>query len=266
MEKPRITVVTISFNAIDAIEATILSVINQTYKNVEYIVIDGGSKDGTYDIIKKYSHNLSYHISEPDKGIYDAMNKGIAQATGDYVIFMNAGDSFYNNEAITQISPYLDGNSTIVYGKLMRILNDCKFIGKQERLELLATKDVIPHQATFIKLDYHKSHLFDTSYKSSGDYKFFYDAYFKDHCVFQPVDIIVANYDSEDTGMSRSNIRIGYIEDLRIKGQEYDPFVEKYISRQLFYMKLKKMLPKPIYYAWRRHQLKKHGYIVLKNE
>ena len=87
----RISVVTVCYNAVDCIEQTMLSVLDQTYHDIEYIIIDGGSTDGTVDIIKKYADRLAYWISEPDKGIYDAMNKGIAVATGDYINFMNAG-------------------------------------------------------------------------------------------------------------------------------------------------------------------------------
>ena len=88
----KITFITVCYNAIDTLEKTILSIINQTYPNIEYIIIDGASTDGTVDIIKKYEHKLSYWISEPDKGIYDAMNKGLKRATGDYINFMNADD------------------------------------------------------------------------------------------------------------------------------------------------------------------------------
>jgi glycosyltransferase involved in cell wall biosynthesis len=98
MNNPLISIITVVYNGVSTLEQTILIVINQTYKNIEYIIIDGGSIDGTVDIIKKYEDKLAYWVSEPDKGIYDAMNKGIDKATGEWINFMNAGDcfNFYN--------------------------------------------------------------------------------------------------------------------------------------------------------------------------
>ena len=98
-----ISVVTVSYNAVSTIEQTILSVINQTYPNVEYIIIDGGSTDGTVDIIKKYADKIAYWVSEPDKGIYDAMNKGGLKTTGDFIQFLNAGDWLENEHVIEKI-------------------------------------------------------------------------------------------------------------------------------------------------------------------
>lgn len=100
---PLISVVTVTFNAADILEETIRSVVNQTYPRVEYIIIDGGSTDNTLDIIKKYQDKISYSISEPDKGIYDAMNKGLRFVSGDWVNFMNAGDIFANNNVLSDI-------------------------------------------------------------------------------------------------------------------------------------------------------------------
>lgn len=101
--KPKVTVVTVCYNAAETIEKTMLSVINQTYDNVEYLIIDGGSKDETLSIIKKYENKISKWISELDKGIYDAMNKAIKMATGEWINFMNAGDSFASNDVLEKI-------------------------------------------------------------------------------------------------------------------------------------------------------------------
>lgn len=98
----KITVVTVCFNAESVLEQTILSVLNQTYKDIEYLIIDGGSKDGTLGIIKKYSDKVKW-ISEPDKGIYDAMNKGVKMASGEWINFMNAGDRFASNDVLEKI-------------------------------------------------------------------------------------------------------------------------------------------------------------------
>ena len=103
MNNPKISVVTVCYNAVDLIEETILSVINQTYRNVEYIIIDGASTDGTVDIINKYRDKIAYFVSEPDKGIYDAMNKGIKVATGEWLNFMNAGDVFSSNTIVSEV-------------------------------------------------------------------------------------------------------------------------------------------------------------------
>lgn len=100
---PLISVVTVSYNAVLTIEQTILSVINQTYPHIEYIIIDGGSTDGTVDIIKKYANRIAYWVSEPDKGIYDAMNKGIRTAKGEWINFMNAGDLFYSKDTLEKV-------------------------------------------------------------------------------------------------------------------------------------------------------------------
>ena len=100
----KISIITVSYNAAKTIEQTISSVVNQTYQDIEYIIIDGGSTDGTMDIIRKYEDRIAYWISEPDKGIYDAMNKGIDVATGDYVYFLGADDRLVDANIIDKIS------------------------------------------------------------------------------------------------------------------------------------------------------------------
>jgi len=101
--KPVVSVITVVFNSVNLLERTIQSILNQTWPNIEHIIIDGGSKDGTVDIIRKYDDRIAYWISEPDGGLYDAMNKGLAAATGDFVWFLNSGDLAYRDETLEQV-------------------------------------------------------------------------------------------------------------------------------------------------------------------
>ena len=113
----KISVVTVCYNAADTIEKTMLSVLNQTYHDIEYIIIDGGSTDGTVEIIRKYADRIAYWVSEPDKGIYDAMNKGIKVATGEYIYFLGADDLLCEN-VFFYIAPLLTRTHTIYYGNV----------------------------------------------------------------------------------------------------------------------------------------------------
>lgn len=113
---PKISIITIVYNNVRDIEYTILSVLKQTYTNIEYIIIDGKSSDGTLARIEKYSSNISILVSEKDKGIYDAMNKGLALATGEYVLFLNSGDELYDEKTL-QIVIEKGENADIIYGE-----------------------------------------------------------------------------------------------------------------------------------------------------
>ena len=103
MDNPKISVVTVVYNSEALIENTVKSIINQSYSHIEYIVVDGGSTDGTIDILNRYKKNISTLISEPDHGIYDAMNKGIRLATGDFLVFINSGDKFSSHDILEKI-------------------------------------------------------------------------------------------------------------------------------------------------------------------
>lgn len=116
---PKISVITVTYNTEDMIRATIDSVINQTYEMIEYIIIDGFSTDQTVQIIQSYRDMLSYFVSEKDGGIYDAMNKGLRVATGDWIIFLNAGDIFYSHDIIESISHSMDKNIDLIYGPIV---------------------------------------------------------------------------------------------------------------------------------------------------
>ena len=114
MNKLKFTIITVSYNAESCIEGTIKSVLIQSYKNIEYIIIDGGSTDNTLKIINKYKKEIDIIVSEPDQGIYDAMNKGLNLAKGHFVNFLNAGDTFYNNEVLSLVSKYSSNRIKII--------------------------------------------------------------------------------------------------------------------------------------------------------
>ena len=168
----KITIITVTYNAEEYLEKTILSVVNQSYSNIEYIIIDGNSSDKTIDIIKQYDSKISYWISEPDKGIYDAMNKGIKNATGEWIQFLNAGDTLTENTTLSNVLPYLTDSYDLIHGLLWR---------NQGKRELKAPVPIdkaydgvfIWHPALFCKSSILKEHMFNPFYKIAGDYDFF---------------------------------------------------------------------------------------------
>ncbi len=206
----KISVVTVCYNAANLIEDTIKSVADQTYPDVEYLVIDGASKDSTVDIIQKYADKITYWVSEKDKGIYDAMNKGIAAATGDYIIFMNAGDKFADSNVLASVAPKL-GDHTVVSGRWKRCYSNgnVKLAGPKA-LKSLKVEMPICHQATFIKAAYHKEHPFDTSFRLSADYDFFYNAWRNDESFLYIDETIVDFLEAE--GASTDNITASVME------------------------------------------------------
>lgn len=154
---PTLTVITVVFNNVRDIERTLTSVIRQTYPHIEYLVIDGGSTDGTVDVIKRYADHLTLWISEPDNGIYHAMNKGLAIATGDYVLFMNSGDELYADDTVAEVFATAP-NADIYYGETEMYDADRQSIGLRRHAipEQLSWKSfrygmTVSHQAIYIR-------------------------------------------------------------------------------------------------------------------
>ncbi|MEJ5994162.1 glycosyltransferase family 2 protein [Pedobacter sp. Du54] len=173
MINPKLSVITIVYNNATAIERTMLSVLNQTYGNIEYIVIDGASIDGTKEIIQKYGDCLAQFISEPDKGIYDAMNKGLALATGDYVLFMNSGDEIYAPETVAEVFASAPSGD-IYYGETEMFDENWKSLGQRrhrapEHFDWHSFKlgMNVSHQAIYIKRSL--TEPFNLTYKYSSD-------------------------------------------------------------------------------------------------
>lgn len=172
---PFLTVITIVFNAENQIEKTIRSVISQKYSDLEYLVIDGKSKDKTLEIINRYSSKISKIISEPDKGIYDAMNKGIATANGEWILFMNAGDTFCNPDVLEKLEmEKVKDDVSVVYGDSISVYGQDHFYFPAKNLETLRYSGMaFCHQAVFVRRSVLLSHPFDLSYKMLADYNLF---------------------------------------------------------------------------------------------
>jgi len=171
--QPKLSVITIVYNNVKDIERTMLSVLNQTYKNIEYIIIDGASTDGTKDVIYKYKSKLAQFISEPDKGIYDAMNKGLFLATGDYVLFMNSGDEIYAPETVADVFD-TESAADIYYGETEMFNEQWQSLGQRRHCtpEDFNWKSFrygmnISHQAIYVKRSI--AEPFDLRYKYSAD-------------------------------------------------------------------------------------------------
>ena len=228
--KPLITIITVVRNGEKTLDQTILSVINQTYENVEYIIIDGASTDSTLDIIRKYESKIDYWISEPDKGIYDAMNKGIRFATGDFIALLNSDDWYVLNTCEIIVNKINEVDADIYYG-IVRVIDD-----KDNTLfihgytEKMLSKCMIAHPACFIKNIIYKLYQYDTKYKAAADYDFMIRLK-NNNYKFIFIEQIIANFrlggvsDSKLGQIEANNIQwkyrlIGYIKYL-LKGMYF---------------------------------------------
>ncbi len=174
---PKISIITIVYNGASSIEKTVKSIASQTYSNVEFIIVDGGSDDGTVDIIKRYVGSVTKWISEPDDGIYDAMNKGINLSTGDYLWFINSGDEAYSPDTLERIfnvscSPFHD----VYYGNTVMIDSEGNEIGDRRLTPpaLLSWRDfrngmLVSHQSIIVSK--RVAPMYDTRYRFSADFE-----------------------------------------------------------------------------------------------
>lgn len=176
----KFTVITVTYNCVATIERAIKSVLSQKYKNIEYIIIDGKSTDGTKDKIQKYEKYLAYWVSENDTGIYNAMNKGISHATGDVISFLNGDDWYLNDSVFCKIHKiFADNNTQIVAGRVISEGSPRRIITKED-LDILYYKMVLPHQAIFTRKEIFKHYgNFNEQYKTAGDYDWILRIYTK---------------------------------------------------------------------------------------
>ena len=222
---PRFSIITVTYNAEKVIEETIQSVITQSYKNYEYIIIDGASKDNTLSVIEKYKDMISNVVSEPDKGLYDAMNKGIAAATGDYLCFLNAGDSFHEDDTLQLMVHAINGDELpdVLYGETAIVNKDGHFLHMRrlqtpEKLTWKSFKQgmLVCHQAFFAKRSL--AEPFNLSYRFSADFDWCIRV-MKKAKTLHNTHITVIDY--LDEGLTTQNHKASLKERFRIMAKHY---------------------------------------------
>lgn len=217
----RLTIITINLNNRQGLEETVKSVVSQTYfKQIEYVVVDGASDDGSVEFLYSYK-NIFAFISEPDNGIYNAMNKGIKLAKGDFLLFLNSGDVLYDSKVIEDIYPHLNGDVDLLIGRIIdnKTLTPSPYGYEITMLSLY--KSFIPHQSAFIKKSEMIKFMYDESYKISSDWKFFIQSLILDNCTYSWTDRIVTLYDHY--GVSNTNSDLGSRERLSILNEFVPP-------------------------------------------
>lgn len=221
--KPKVSVVTVCYNALHQIEKTIKSVLSQSSCEYEYIIIDGASSDGTYELIKSYENRFErkkikyVHVSEADDGIYHAMNKSVKYCSGDWVIFMNAGDFFYSENIISDLfSQCYDKKVAVLYGGVVKFDTKRNIEIKELPNDIEVIYKCMPfcHQSSFVRLSDFNVVGFDPNFKIAADYDFFLRLYLQGK-MFLKIDCYISYF--ELNGISSNNDLALYDDFLNVK-------------------------------------------------
>lgn len=242
----KISVITISYNAAECIERTIKSVINQKDADYEYIIVDGNSSDGTQNIIQKYSKSISKWISEPDSGIYCAMNKGTRMASGEYCLYLNAGDMLVDDNVLKRVWTYLDGTS-ICTGNQISVLN-CKLTNyskSEEKVDrLFFYGRSLCHQATFFLREDVLETPYDETYRMISDWKLESELILLKSKSYKSMNVDVCYFVQD--GVTFTNMREGKLERMKALTEIFDEDELKTLSDKRSWQ-ISKYNPKHIY-------------------
>lgn len=211
----KITIATVCYNAVNNIEESVISVVNQTYPNLEYVIIDGGSSDGTIDILRKYKNRISLIISEPDKGIYDAMNKALTYSTGDFLLFLGSDDHLISFDVISKVVEQIQCKSSVYYGNVFRSSRNDIYKGHFGKIKI--SLENICHQSIFYPREVYKHYKYNLDYKVYADYFYNLTIFPKVNFVYLPLTISYYNYE----GFSSNS-----------KDEAFAKIVDKYIRKQ----------------------------------
>lgn len=230
---PMFSIITVVYNGENSIEKTIQSVLSQDKTLFEYIIIDGISTDNTLKIISQYLNELQL-ISEKDNGIYDAMNKGIRLAKGEWILFMNSGDVFYNDKVLQTITAHIKKEDDIIYGDTINIINGKEYYIKAKDLEFLKNRGMpFCHQSVFVRKNILINKTFNLNYKVLADYDLFKSLYEMNyHFKYISKPISIYNYEG---GFSYHNPEIMIKEKHKIIGSYKS--IRYYIDLTVTYLK-----------------------------
>lgn len=250
-----ISVVTVVYNAEKTIGKTIDSLLKQTYSSMEYIIIDGLSSDGTMDIVKEKENLIKNKVrkfmclSEPDNGIYDAMNKALRYCTGSWVYFLNADDSFARDDSLQCLCNEITGEEACVYGNTINVFNNQKYVRKSYNMSTVGYRVPFIHQAAIVKRETMEKYLFDTSISLAADYDLWIRMYLNKE-VFKYVDVEVAYFSM--SGASQVNVDISRKECLQL--QKRYGFNKRNVIKRFYVHYVTHYLKKSqiIYYLYRR--------------
>ncbi|KJD33395.1 hypothetical protein PK35_05935 [Tamlana nanhaiensis] len=235
----QLTIITINYNNLDGLKKTVDSVKNQSYQDFEYVVIDGGSTDGSKEYLEENFQKFNYWVSEKDKGVYHAMNKGIEKAKGQYVLFLNSGDHFYSPKVLDK---YIDkvNNFDIIYFNQKVVGKTKTFIKEYPETLSFAyfLKDNLPHQATFIKKEiFNAVGCFKEDFKIVSDWKFFVDAICKYNCSYMYIAKTLSVFYQDGISALKENLNVIEVEKQYVLKNSYSLFMND-LDDVLKYMKI----------------------------
>lgn len=205
-----LSIITINFNNVNGLQKTIDSVVNQTFKNIEFIVIDGGSTDSSVSVIEKYKSKINYWVSEKDSGIFDAQNKGIVKATGNYIQVLNSGDELASSTILQEIFENNNYDADILYGNMIIAKNGILkngFMPNKITLKHLID-DTIWHPTSFIKSSFFNNvGLYNTNYKIAADYEWFLRAVLKNNATTKYINKFIAIFYEDGASSNPDNLK-----------------------------------------------------------
>lgn len=263
MNTKLVSVITVVYNDVSHIEKTISNVLKQTYPFLEYIVVDGASTDGTLDVIKKYDGKLKY-VSEPDKGIYDAMQKGAQLASGEWILFRNCGDFFFSPDAIEKVfNGYVDKGEDFILCN-SRYFQDYGYKDMKPNILTKSYFETMPvnHPATFIRRATQLKYPFKLKYRNSADYCFFIEAFLHE-ATYIYKDVIVALFDN-NSGASTDNYDKSISENIDILKTFNAPSnLIKQLEEDLITCRRRKFIKKyiPFFSLYHNYNMKKMGWV-----